>query len=198
MTNITGLLLAAGQSTRFGSDKLLHILDNGKSIAQQAAEKIIHACPDSLAIINKNSPELKKILTNSGLNIIENNHSKDGMGSSIACGVKTLNHADACLIALADMPFIEPETIKTLLKKLTNTPCIIAPSYKNQRGHPVLFSRHFFSELIQLDGDMGARDIIKNNQAHLMLVDTDDAGVIWDIDTKDDLEIKDGNERPTN
>ena len=51
MTGITGILLAAGQSTRFGSDKLLHTLDNEKTIAQQAAETIIQACSDSVAVI---------------------------------------------------------------------------------------------------------------------------------------------------
>lgn len=188
MTGITGIFLAAGQSTRFGSDKLLHTLDNEKTIAQQAAETIIQACSDSVAVINNNTASsLVEILTSGGFNVIKNKQAEDGMGSSIACGVKSLGDSEACLVALADMPFIKPETIKAMLQLFKNTQCIIAPRYKDKRGHPVLFSKHFFLELGQLNSDTGARDIIKNNHEYLLMVDVDDEGVIRDIDTKEDL-----------
>ena len=189
MTNITGILLAAGQSARFGSDKLLYPLGNGKTIAQQAAETIIQACPDSIAVINNNTAsQLVEILTDDGFNVIENHHAEDGMGSSIACGVKALSNSEACLIALADMPFIKPATIKTVLQLFKNTKCIISPKHKDRRGHPVLFSKHFFFELTQLNGEKGARDVIENNREYLILVDVDDAGIVRDIDIKDDLD----------
>ena len=192
MTNITGILLAAGQSTRFGSNKLLHLLDNGKTIAQQAAETIIQTCPNSIAVINNNAtPQLVEILSSSGLNIIKKHQAEEGqnmgMGGSIACGVKALSNSEACLIALADMPFIKPATIKVILQRVQNSKCIIAPQYKDQRGHPVLFSKHFFSELAQLNSEVGAREVIKNNQEYLILVDVDDTGITRDIDSKDDL-----------
>ncbi|MCK5361307.1 MAG: nucleotidyltransferase family protein, partial [Gammaproteobacteria bacterium] len=189
MTNITGILLAAGQSTRFGSDKLLHPLGNGKTIAQQAAETIIQACPDSIAVINNNTAsQLVEVLIDDGFNVIENHYAEDGMGSSIACGVKALSNSDACLIVLADMPFIKQETIESMLQLFKNTKCIISPKCKDQRGHPVLFSKHFFSELTQLNGEKGARDIIENNREYLMLIDVDDTGIIKDIDIKSDLD----------
>ncbi len=56
-----------------------------------------------------------------------------------------------------------------------------------ERGHPVLFSKHFFSELAQLKSEMGARDVIKNNREYLIPVDMDDTGIIRDIDAKNDL-----------
>ena len=189
MTNITGLLLAAGKSTRFGSNKLLHLLDNGKTIVQQAAETIIQACPDSIAVINNNTtPQLVEILSSSGLTIIKNHQAENGMGSSIACAVKALSKPDACLIALADMPFIKPATIKIMLQRVQYTKYIIAPQYKEQRGHPVLFSKHFFSELTRLNSELGAREVIKNNREYLILVDVDDTGIIRDVDSKDDLD----------
>ena len=88
------------------------------------------------------------------------------------------------------MPFIKSATIKIMLQQIQNTKCIIAPKYKNQRGHPVLFSKHFFSELAQLNSETGARDVIKNNRKYLILIDVEDKGITRDIDTKYDLDQK--------
>ncbi|RDH85708.1 MAG: nucleotidyltransferase family protein [endosymbiont of Galathealinum brachiosum] len=187
MSKITGILLAAGQSTRFGTNKLIHVLDNGKTIALQAAETLLQACPHSIAVISPDSTRLLKLFTNNHYTVITNTRSHNGMGSSIACAINEIKKTDACLIALADMPFIKVETINSISQQLNNNKCIIAPTYKGKRGHPVLFSKHFFPELAELCNDKGARDIIKNNKKYLKLIDVNDAGIIKDIDTISDI-----------
>lgn len=188
MTNITGILLAAGKSTRFGSNKLLHVLNNGKPVVLQAAENLTKVCTENIAVINNNSTELIDLLSSPNLTVINNSQADNGMGSSIACAINKLNKSGACLIALADMPFIKTDTMLKVIKTLENRKCIIAPVYNGQRGHPVLFSHHFFPELAELNTDKGARVVIKNNTEYLTLIEVDDAGILKDIDTTSDLD----------
>ena len=187
--NIVGILLAAGQSTRFGSNKLLHPLNNNKSIAQQSAYNLIHACPNSIAVVNNASSTLAESLSDTGLKIIENTEADQGMGRSIACGVQATADADAWLIVLADMPFIQTQTIKEIIQNFKEKKCIIAATYQHQQGHPVLFSKYFFNALTQLNSDIGAKNILKNNMKFIKLIKTDDPGILQDIDLMKDLNI---------
>ncbi len=187
MKEIMGILLAAGKSTRFGSNKLLHQLGNGNCIAQQAAKTLIKNIPNSIAIMNNNETELSRLFSAYGFTCIVNNQYQSGMGSSIACAIKNTNNAQACVIALADMPFIKSSTIKSIIKKMGKEKCIIAPSYKGKRGHPVLFSQHFFAELSKLNNDVGAKELIRKNQSCLTLIEVNDSGIIKDIDILDDI-----------
>jgi len=186
-SNIRGILLAAGQSSRFGSNKLLHPLGNGKTIIEQSADNLFKACPDSIAVISKQSLKLTELLSNTDLTIIENTQAENGIGSSIACGVHAATDADGWLIALADMPFIDNRIMQKIMQGMGKTKCIIAPSHNQQRGHPVLFSKHFYEQLSQLNSDIGARDIIKNNLDKLKLIEIDDTAIFRDIDVFSDL-----------
>lgn len=187
--NIVGILLAAGHSTRFGTNKLLHPLANGITIIQQSVEHLLAACPNSIVVINSHSPQLKEILQDMTVNIIENPQTENGIGSSIACAVKNAANADGWLIALADMPFISTNTMLELIHTRHQSPCIMAPSYRQRRGHPVLFDRYFYDPLICLNTDTGAKNIIKSNRDKLSLIEVNDPGIILDIDTREDLQM---------
>ncbi|OQY50914.1 MAG: hypothetical protein B6247_20580 [Candidatus Parabeggiatoa sp. nov. 2] len=112
--SITGILLAAGYSHRFGSDKLLHPLTDGTPVAIAAARKLLVAVDKTLAVVRPESTELADLLHNEGLQIITCAEAQAGMGASIACGAKASPEAQAWLIALADMPFIQSVTIQKL------------------------------------------------------------------------------------
>lgn len=184
---IVGILLAAGRSTRFGSDKLLHPLDSGRTVGEQSALNLVQACPISIAVVAGSNSPLAQALGSTGLKIIDNTHNNQGMGSSIACGVRATVDADAWLIALADMPFIQSETIENIMKGMLRNECITAPEYRKQRGHPVAFSKHFRAELLALSGDAGAKRIISENAERLALIKVDDPGVLHDVDMRDDI-----------
>ena len=188
--NIVGILLAAGQSTRFGENKLLHPLTDGKTIVEHSVNNLLSACSNSIVVINNNTDPLKKILSETTIKFIENTNAEKGMGSSIARGVLATADADGWLIVLADMPFVQSKTIHLIMQNIKQSKCIIAPSFKQQRGHPVYFSKHFFKELVQLNEDFGARQIIKKYQDKITLIEIDDIGIFRDIDVLDDLNIK--------
>lgn len=190
-----GILLAAGFSRRFGAeDKLLQRLTDGRCIAEAAAQNLINAIPLSIAVVRMENEELAIRLQALGLNVVCCNAQQTGMGDSLAIAVR---HAAAfaesgtgLVVALADMPYIRPDTISTITEALQAGAAIAAPTYQNQRGHPVGFSAQFCSELELLTGDEGARSILKRHAHQFTLLECDDPGILQDIDTPEDLITK--------
>lgn len=188
MSNLpVGILLAAGSSQRFGSNKLLYPVVNDTPMLLLSAKRLAEALPNSLVVINKNLMRYQSQLEQLGLDVVINSHAEKGMGTSIACGVNHSLDAPGWLITLADMPYIKTATLSLLANKLKDGAGIIAPRYKQQRGHPVGFSADFKDELLALNKDIGARDIIRHHHDQVKLIETDDAGVLQDIDHKEDL-----------
>lgn len=182
-----GILLAAGKSQRFNSNKLLHPFVGNTPMLLVAAQKLASVLPGSIVVINPPLQSFTEQLEQLGLRIVINEQAEEGMGSSIACGVSASQDASGWLITLADMPYIKTETLTLLANKLAEGACMVAPQFKQQRGHPVGFSQAYINELLALNKDIGARNIIKNNQDQLELVLTDDEGVIRDIDYPGDV-----------
>lgn len=185
-----GLLLAAGQGRRFGSNKLLHPIADELPMFQVMANKLLDVLPGSVMVINPQLIPYTEPLEQRGMHVVVNKQAEHGIGSSIACGVRASPDATGWLIALADMPYVKSLTIQQLSQRLQKGAGIVAPRYKQQRGHPVGFNRRFKDELIALNGDVGARQIIQNHQDQLELLENDDAGSITDIDQMSDLSIK--------
>jgi molybdenum cofactor cytidylyltransferase len=187
MTAITGILLAAGSARRFGAPKLLHPLHDDIPVAAAAAKALIQVLPNTLAVVKASDHALIEIFTELGLHIVENPLADEGMGTSLAAGINATTKADGWLIALADMPWIQPTTISALADRIENGASMVAPVYAGQRGHPVGFSSHWLQPLRDLYGDKGARDLIAENSDALELLTTEDAGVLRDIDYPHDL-----------
>lgn len=116
--------------------------------------------------------------------------SAQGIGASLACGVRASRDADAWLVALADMPLVTPATVARLLAALASGASLVAPCWCGQRGHPVGFHRRWAGRLAALSGDAGARRLLSAHPQALTLIDTDDAGVCADVDRPDDLIVR--------
>jgi molybdenum cofactor cytidylyltransferase len=180
---IVGILLAAGQSTRFGSNKLLHQLNDGTPMVLASARHLHNVLPQTIAVVGDANNDVAKLLTREGVQVIENPLASEGMGTSIACGVANNPDAQGWVIALADMPCIPETVIQAVVKGLQQGSNIIAPVYKKVRGHPVGFSARYAQALMQLHTDQGARSVIQANSDSLELIETTEKGVIVDIDT---------------
>lgn len=187
MTGVVGILLAAGSGQRFGAPKLLHPLPDGVPIAVAAARTLIHAIPNTIAVVRPGDHSLIEALSQIGLQIVQNPLADEGMGTSLAAGVSATTDATGWLIALADMPWVQLATISAMAERMHNGASIVAPVYAGQRGHPVGFSSRWQQPLRGLSGDKGARDLIANHPDELELLATDDAGVLKDIDHPQDL-----------
>lgn len=192
-----GILLAAGFSRRFGSaDKLLQPLPDGRPIALASAEHLIQAIPISIAVLRAENKALAALLVNAGLNVIFCKEHEQEMADSLTTAIRYSASLfsnsleivqDGFVIALADMPFIKPDTIRAVANKVATGASIVIPIFQNQRGHPVGFSEKFRSELENLQGGQGARSVIQRYTDALEFLPTDDSGILADIDTPADL-----------
>ena len=187
MVEIAGILLAAGSAERFGGNKLLHPLPGGAPVAVQAARHLLDALPNSIAVIRPKDEGLGDALAATGIRVIENPLASQGMGTSLARGVLATRDAAGWIIALADMPWIEPATIDAVAGRLRLGASMAAPARAGRRGHPVGFSREWREELCGLSGDSGARGLIEAHPDVLELVETGDPGIFRDIDYLQDL-----------
>ncbi|WFP49090.1 nucleotidyltransferase family protein [Methylomonas sp. EFPC3] len=187
MAQITGILLAAGASRRFGGDKLSYTLPNGSAVAEQACRNLGQAVDRVLAVVRPGADVVAEALKAAGARVVVCAEADSGMGASLACGVAASADADAWLVALADMPWIAPQTVASVVDALRNGAAIAAPCRQGRRGHPVGFARHLAADLLALHGDNGAKSIIERYRAQLQLVEVADPGILRDIDTPTDL-----------
>ena len=190
MSGIVGILLAAGKGRRFGSHKLLHPLASGESIGEVSARKLVTVVPRSLAVIASGDTELAEKYGALGLQVVENAEVDRGMGRSMAVGVAASADATGWLVALSDMPWIQPRTIESVANELARGVSLIAPAHKGHRGHPVGFNCKWQSRLERLTGDQGARKLLAEHASELKLLVTEDAGVLADVDRRTDLHDK--------
>ena len=184
---IVGILLAAGSATRFGSDKLLHPLPRGVPIALQAARNLKKEIERVVAVLRPGATELQRLFSEEGLETVVCERADEGMGTSLACAVRAAGETDGYLVALADMPFIRPATIRAVAEQLAAGAPIVAPAWRGERGHPVGFAARFRDDLERLAGDAGARELLQAQTAALELIECQDPGVVRDVDTPADL-----------
>mgnify|MGYP001823826585 FL=1 len=179
----TGILLAAGQSTRFGSNKLLAPLSDGTPMVIACACTLHAVLERCIAVVDDRQSAVARLLAEAGLQVIANPRALEGMGTSIACGVAASPGTGGWLIALADMPGIPARVIQQVAGGLARGADIVAPVCRGQRGHPVGFAARHAPALLALNADSGARDIITAHRDTLELIETPHSGVIVDIDT---------------
>jgi molybdenum cofactor cytidylyltransferase len=179
------ILLAAGHARRFGADKLLQPLDD-QPLACVSAARLQQVLP-TVAVVRPTQHELIDRFAALGVSCVISSASENGMGASIAAGIAARGDAKGWLIALADMPFIQPTTIAGVLAALREGATIAAPHCQGRRGHPVGFAATFGNALRSLQGDAGARELLRQHAAEITPVACDDSGIFADIDTPDDL-----------
>jgi molybdenum cofactor cytidylyltransferase len=184
---ICGILLAAGNGSRFGSDKLLHPLPDGTPLGIAAARNLARGVDRAVAVVKPESEVLASLLREAGLEVQFCPDAHRGMGASLACGVRAAPDAGGWLVALADMPSIRPDTIRRVAALIDEGAALAAPVYQYRNGHPIGFGREFFLDLVGGDGDRGPRHLLIAHSARLRLHNCDDPGVLTDIDTPKDL-----------
>ena len=182
---IIGLLLCGGASRRFGRNKLL---EGDDPLAARAARNLMAGTGRVLAVLPVGEAALRAALEPLGCEVLETDRTARGMGASIAAGVKASAEAAGWIVALGDMPLVRPDTIRRVRRALEEGAPLAAPFTEGRRGHPVGFAAELAAELMALDGDVGARELIARHGERLERLQIDDPGIFVDVDTREDLE----------
>jgi molybdenum cofactor cytidylyltransferase len=183
---IVGVLLAAGSASRFGGGKLLAGLPDGTPVGMAALERLAAAVDAVVAVVRPHDDALAAAFAARGARVTECPHAAEGIGVSLAWGIRAAPLAAGWLIALADMPWVQPAPLGRVVDALRRGATAAAPSRQGRRGHPVGFAADLYSELITLSGDEGARPVLARHCVEL--INTEDAGAVRDVDTRQDLE----------
>lgn len=168
---------------------MLAKLPDQQTVCGAAARNLKQAIPTVIAIIAPKQHQRAKILEELNIPVSICKQSSQGMAATLAFGIQSSTDSDGWIISLADMPYIQPKTIHNIYLAMKNGASIAAPHYQGKRGHPVGFASKFKSELISLNGDKGAHQIIEKNKPVLVRLDTNDAGILKDIDVRADVDF---------
>ena len=182
---IVGVLLCGGAARRFGADKLLA---GEPPIVVQAARNLRLAEIPCLAVVPLGATALRELLEGAGLEILATDRTQRGMGGSLAAAIEASAGAEGWIVALGDMPAVRGDTVIALRNALESGSKLAAPfDAAGRRGHPVAFSEDLREELLSLDWDRGARDVLAAHEQAVHRIVTDDPGIFLDIDTPADL-----------
>lgn len=182
-TQVAALVLAAGRSQRFGSDKRLARLADGRAMLAAVCQLAGSTFRDVFVAVQP-SDSADDLGLPANCNLLHCPDAAHGMGHTLANAMTRLPTANyrSVAVLLGDMPWIHPQTLQRLLKAST-AEAIVFPVYQGQRGHPVLFGTRHWPALQQLHGDQGARRIIHAASQDCIAIEVNDSGVIRDADT---------------
>jgi molybdenum cofactor cytidylyltransferase len=189
--NCAAIILAAGQSSRLGQPKQLLKYQN-KTLLQHAIDTAkLSSVQSILVVLGSNADTILKETDTAGIYVIINNDWQSGMASTIRSGINVLQTldltTDGAILMVCDQPFVTPDLLNGLIEKQKETGVpIIASQYADSVGTPALFQKQFFSELMGVSGDAGAKKIMMQNSDLLATISFPQGSI--DIDTIDDYD----------
>lgn len=182
-----GVLLAAGSGSRFGGGKLVHPLPpHGLPMAVIAYRRLESALKDVIVVVRPGDEAVHEAFSREGVSLVVAERAAEGMGFSLAAAIAASPSAPGWVVALGDMPSVEPSTIRRVAEAIANGASIAVPRWDGRRGHPVGFSGRHRAALLALEGDAGARNVLAACRDEVVEVPVDDPGIHADIDTREE------------
>jgi len=179
---VTGIIIAAGRSSRMAPDHKLIMDINGKPLIQRSLESLLPFCAKIIIVLGSYPSDIIEALkAYPQLSLIPNQEDLNDMFSSVKTGLREALH-EQVLFLPGDCPF----TPKTVIEKMLMTEGdIIVPAYKGKTGHPLLLSEKAVNEILS---DTSLRNLKQYlSKSKLTLVNTSSESILWDIDTHSDL-----------
>lgn len=182
------VILAAGSAARFGSDKRLAHLPDGRRMIDATIRNARDSGLPLLVCLRAQDHRLAAELVAPNITCLQCRRAEEGMGATLAEGIRHAGDWDGALVALADMPWVAPRTYRQVADALTPD-AIVQPLYRSKPGHPVGFGADLFPELAALAGDVGGKHLLESRAEVLRFVEGDDPAIHRDIDQPRDLAI---------
>jgi len=187
---IAALLLAAGQSRRMGSNKLLAEIDGRPMVARTAQRLLSSRARPIIAVLGNQADEVDAALGRLPVLRVRNPAFAEGLSTSLKRGVAALPpETDGVIVCLGDMPLVAGRDLDRLIAAFNPLEgrAIIVPTRRGKRGNPVLWASRFLPEMAELAGDVGAKHLIGEHADLVCEVEMDSDGILVDADTPDAL-----------
>jgi molybdenum cofactor cytidylyltransferase len=187
---IAALLLAAGQSRRMGSNKLLAEIDGRPMVARTAQRLLASRARPIVAVLGNQADQVDAALGKLPVERVRNPAFAEGLSTSLKCGLAVLpEDIDGVIVCLGDMPLVAGRDLDRLIAAFNPLEgrAIVVPTRRGKRGNPVLWAKRFIPEMAELAGDVGAKHLIGEHAELVCEVEMDSDSVLVDIDTPDAL-----------
>ena len=182
---IAGIVLAAGESSRMGTDKARLGYKNS-TFLETILNTLGAAGVERVAVVlGHHAEEIRRTMNLGGAEVSINGDYRRGQTSSLQTGLKALEgtELEAVIVCLVDHPAVSSETLRRLVNSFSESRApVVIPTYRGRRGHPVVIGHPLFDELRSLGPDAGANTVVHRYQAVAQFVEVNDLGVLLDID----------------
>jgi molybdenum cofactor cytidylyltransferase len=183
---ISGLVLAAGAATRFGSAKQLVDLDGRPLLEHSILAVVASPVGRVVVVLGSGAEEVLQAVDLHGADAVVCERWAEGQSASLACGLAELAGSEAVVVTLGDQPFVSPDAIRRVMAARGSGAAAVRATYDGAPGHPVLLERRLFERMRDVTGDHGARNLLISVQTRE--VPCDDLGGGQDVDTPAQLD----------
>jgi len=185
---IVAIVLSAGESRRMGFPKALLPIE-GKTFLERIVSSLRKSrVGEVLVVLGHRADELKSKLGHLSVNVIVNRDYQKGQLSSLQAAIRSVDpkRTDGILVHLVDHPYLKTNMVNEMIDRFyTSRKLIVVPSFRGRRGHPVLFSRDLFPDLLEAPLGRGAKTVVHAHRAETLVISTGDQSILVDIDTRE-------------
>lgn len=187
---VAAIVLAAGRSTRMGAQNKLLADLGGKAMVRHVVETALASTARPVLVVTGHMADaVEAALAGCDVTLVANPSYASGLAGSLKAGIRAVpTECDGALVLLGDMPRVEARHIDRLIGAFTGAPeAIIVPVHQGRQGNPVLWPRRYLSELLQLEGDAGAKRLLAAHSEEVQEVEMDNEAIFADVDTPEAL-----------
>lgn len=187
---VSGIILAAGSSSRLGRPKQLLTLDDDPIVRVVVRNAVSSKLAEVVLVTGSESDAIAAAVGDLGQRTVDNPDFRSGQSTSLKAGLQAISpEAEAVLFLLGDQPEVGPDVINALVDAFEQRrAAIVQPVYGATPSNPVLFSRALFPDLLLIDGDQGARAIVKRHADMVLRVAVSDGPAPGDVDTEEEYQ----------
>ena len=186
---VDGIVLAAGQSRRMGASKAALEFEPGVTLLERAVKVLrTGGCRYVVAVVNDADDWSARLADVAGAAVVTNDQPQSQQIDSIRLGLAHLpDDAEAAVVLPVDFPALEPATVQAMIDAFAaRKPAVVVPLHAGRPGHPVIFSRAIFGELLADPLPRGAETIVDAHQTDRLELDVDDPAILHDVDSPAD------------
>lgn len=184
---IVAVVLSAGESSRMGRPKALLPI-GGETFIERVVRTLKQTSVGKvIVVLGHNADEMSRRIAHLPVEILVNRDYKSGQLTSLQVAVRSLDSQSDCdgmLVHLVDHPYIDARLVEIMIERFyASGKSLVVPRHAGKRGHPVIFSRRLFGELLAAPLDQGAKAVVNAHSEDTLELETDDQGITVDIDT---------------
>lgn len=190
---IIAIVLAAGESRRMGNRNKMELKVNGHELIRQIVSTVLESNINKIIVVTGYQPEVvRNSLIGLPVSKVHNEDYKQGQMSSVHKGLSEIkNSCDGIMVCLGDQPLLNSKDIDYLIDAFNQHThgSILVPTYKGQRGNPIILSYKHRDQILNGENNLGCRKLIEKNPESVYTLEMENDHVITDIDSPDDYEM---------